>query len=123
MSIKIAILAATGASLIAACAYAQKTPNAHVDMPIAAQTGKAVEETKVPPPSAATGVAANATASELTNFNKPESPYVADHVSGPTAAAGTQPSAGAGPVPDTAENRALYTPLSTAGRKSRAAGN
>ena len=109
---------ATALSLAAGAAFAQKTPDRHVDMPIDAQTGKAVQEALNAPARSATDAAVEVSATELSIFNKPETPYVTDFVSGPTA--GTNVVVTNGPVPDTAENRAKYRPLSNAGRRTAA---
>lgn len=118
-------LAGAVLGLAAGAAYAQKTPDNHVDMPIQAQTGEALQRALAPPPApsavAATDAAVEVSATELSIFNRPETPYVTDRVSGPLA--GTEVLVTNGPVPDTPENRARYRPLSNAGRNTAAIGN
>ncbi len=109
---------AAALSLAAGAALAQRTPDRHVDMPIDAQTGKSVQQALAPPARSASDAAVEVAATELSIFNKPETPYVTDFVSGPTA--GTNVVVTSGPVPDTAENRAKYRPLSNAGRRTPA---
>ncbi len=120
MLIKSLIISAAAGALCAGAAAAQETRDKHVDMPIDAQTGKAVRQALAPAP-AADDAAVEVAATELEIFNKPETPYVSDHVSGPTAAENLVITNG--PVPDDAENRAKYRPLSAAGRRTAATGN
>ena len=115
------LTAAAALSLVAGAAFAQKTPDKHVDMPISAQTGKAVAEALAPPASSADQAATEVAATELSIFNKPETPYVTDAVSGPLSDPNVVVTNG--PVADTAENRMKYRPLSNAGRRSGARGN
>jgi hypothetical protein len=116
------LTAAAVLGLAATGAYAQQTKDKHVDMPIEAQTGKAAAQALNEPAAPSAADAANEVATtELSIFNKPETPYVADNVSGPTA--GGEVLITMAPVPDDAETRSKYRPLSNAGRRSPAAGN
>lgn len=139
MLIKSLIISAAVSGLSAGAALAQQTPDKHVDMPIDAQTGKAVRDAFATPPSpaslgqvnhddslaapapAAGDAAVEVSATELSVFNKPETPYVTDSVSGPTAVENLVITNG--PVADTPENRLKYRPLSAAGRRTLARGN
>lgn len=139
MLIRTLILSAAVSGLAGGAALAQQTRDKHVDMPIDAQTGKAVRDAFATPPGpgalgqvnhddslaapapAAGDAAVEVAATELSIFNKPETPYVTDSVSGPTA--GENVVITNGPVADTPEMRLKYRPLSAAGRRTAATGN
>lgn len=115
------LMTAAALGLAAGAAHAQKTPDKHVDMPIDAQTGRAVQQALAAPARSASDAAVEVSATELSVFNKPETPYVTDRTSGPLA--GTNVVVTNGPVADTPENRVKYRPLSNAGRRSAAIGD
>ncbi len=122
MLIKTLACAAAAVGFLAGAAYAQKTPDKHVDMPIDAQTGKALQTVLNSAPAlSAADAGTEVSATELSIFNKPETPYVTDSVSGPLSDPNVVVTNG--PVPDTAENRMKYRPLSNAGRRSATIGN
>ncbi|CAN5153470.1 hypothetical protein BH11PSE2_BH11PSE2_05050 [soil metagenome] len=106
---------AAAASLVAGAAFAQVTSPPHVDMPVAAYTGK-LDPVDSPVPPAAPAAATV----DLSIARGEGTPYVADAVSGPAAQPTVTASA---PVPDTAGNRKKYRPLSRGGAATRAAGN
>ena len=121
MLIKSLIISAAASGLLASAApisaMAQQTSNPLPTSPLPEKGVNGLPKAEAP---AATDEAVEISATELSVFNKPESPYVTDHVSGPTA--NDDLIVSSGPVPDTAENRAKYRPLSGAGRRSSSTG-
>jgi len=118
MLIKSLILSAAASGLLASAAMAQQTSNPLPTSPLPEKGANGLPKAEAP---AATDEAVEISATELSVFNKPETPYVTDHVSGPTANDALIVSSG--PVPDTAENRSKYRPLSNAGRRSPSTGH
>ena len=112
------LLATAAAGLLATAAYAQKTDPPHVDMPIGAQLNRVDTQAPAPRPvSAPTPTPRNVSVTypDHAVVAGDASPYLSDNTSGPTADALVVKSS---PVPDTADARKLYRPLSRAGQRT-----